>query len=309
MTKKKTSLWSKILLISLSIIILMSILADVLTLGERLRAQNVYLEYLYYVLIAVIVVGGILYPLFGVFTSPIFSLDKLHYANGDARKRWCKKLVKNLLDNVDLTEEEKVQVKGYLECKDETDDKLIEFFDRKIRPEINAEIYDTAKKVLIITAVSQNSLYDMLGMASANFCLVRRIVEICGFRPTTPQVIRLYIKILSYTLLAGALEDLNIDELLPLAMEGTFSKISGIVLASATQGTINALTTLRIAVLTKNYLLNADVAQTRKELRKKSYTEAYSILKEIVAGKVEKTIKAPVKGLFKKKEEVDYAND
>ena len=58
---------------------------------------------------------------------------------------------------------------------------------------MNKEIYDTAMKVFIVTAVSQNSVYDMLGMASANFSLIKRIVEICGFRPGNLQVFRLYI--------------------------------------------------------------------------------------------------------------------
>lgn len=305
MTKRKTSLWSKVLLISLLLLFVMSVFSDAVTLGERLGQENVYLEYIYYALIFIVVVFGIGYPIFGVFTAPIFSLDKLHYADGRARKKWCKRLVDNLLNNVELTPEEQEQVKGYLECQDETDDKLIEFFDRKIKPEINAEIYDTAKKVLLITAISQNPVYDSLGMASANFCLVRRIVEICGFRPTTPQVVKLYIKVLSYSLLAGALEDLDIEELIPLAMEGSLGKIGGIVLASAAQGTLNALTTLRIAVITKNYLLNADVSQTRKELRKKSYTEAYTLLKEILASGFENKVSKPVKNLFhRKKEEI-----
>ena len=43
----------------------------------------------------------------------------------------------------------------------------------------------------------------------------------------------------------------------------------------------NALTTLRMAAICKNYLLNADVSQTRKELRRKSFAEAFEIMKSI----------------------------
>ena len=300
MSNKRISTWTIVLFISLIILIAMGLISNALEIGERLRKVHFSIEILFYVLIVVVVLGGIVYPLVAVFFSPIFSLKELHNADGSARQKWCKRLVKNLLENVELTSEEQEEVRGYLKMEDETDDKLIEFFDRKISPQVNAEIYDTAKKVFIITAVSQNSVYDMLGMASANFSLIKRITEICGFRPSNAQVFRLYVRVLSITLLAGNLEDMDMEELIPLATEGALGKALGIVAASATQGAVNALTTLRMAAITKNYLLNADVSQTRKELRKKSYAEALAILKNILKQGVDEKVKNPVKNFFGK---------
>jgi len=298
MKNKKTNAWTIVLLISVAILFVMGLVSNALEIGQRLRGAHVFLEIAFYVLIAVVVLGGIVYPILGVFLAPIFSLEKLHNADGSARQKWCKRLVKNLLENVELTAEEQEQVRGFLKLEDETDDKLIEFFDRKIAPELNKEIYDTAKKIFIITAVSQNSVYDMLGMAAANFSLIKRITEICGFRPTNAQVFRLYIRVFSITLLAGNLEEMNIEELIPMATEGALGKALGIVAASATQGANNALTTLRMASIAKNYLLNADVSQTRKELRRKSYAEAFNILKDILKQGMEEKVKQPVKNLF-----------
>ena len=297
-TSKRTNFWTTILVISLGILLVMALVSNALEIGERFGRVHLSLEILFYVLVAVVVLGGVVYPLVSVFFAPIFSLEKLHEADGSARKKWCKRLVDNLINNVELTPEEQEEVKGFLNFEDETDDKLIEFFDRKIAPEIDHEIYDTAKKIFIITAVSQNSLYDMLGMASANFTLIKRITEICGFRPSNAQVLKLYLRVLSMTLLAGNLEDMNIEELIPLATEGVLGKTLGIVAASATQGTINALTTLRMAAITKNHLLNADVSQTRKELRRKSYAEAFVILKNILKQGMNDKVKEPVKSLF-----------
>lgn len=298
MTERKTSLWTKILIISISILILMSIFSNALVIGERFREKSIYLEYAYYGLILFIIIFGVVYPIFGVFAAPIFSLEKLHTADGTARKKWCKKLTNNLLKNVDLTPEEKEQVLSFQKIDNNTDDQLIEFFDRKIRPQINAEMMNTAKQVMIITAVSQNSVYDMLGMAAANFSLVKRIVEICGFRPTTPQVLRLYLKILSFTFISGAIEDMNVEEYVPMIMEGSLGKLSQLAIASVAQGLVNALTTLRIASITKNYLLNADVNQTRKDLRKKSYKEASLALKDLAGQFVEDKVKNPIKNVF-----------
>ena len=302
-SSQKTNTWTIILFVSLIILVAMSLISNALEIGERLGKIHIVLEILFYILIAVVVLGGIVYPIVGVFFAPIFSLEKLHNADGTVRQKWCKRLVDNLIENVDLTPEEQEEVKGYLTLQDETDDKLIEFFDRKITPELNHEIYDTAKKIFIITAVSQNSVYDMLGMASANFSLIKRIVEICGFRPSNAQVFRLYIRVLSMTLLAGSLEDIDLEELVPMITEGALGKALGIVAASAAQGTVNALTTLRMAAITKNYLLNADVSMTRKELRKKSYAEALSILKNIIKQGMDEKIKEPVKSFFGRKKE------
>ena len=293
-------MWNIILFVSLIIVAAMSIVSNAIEIGEKLGSVHIAVEIAFYVLIAIVVLGGIVYPLVGVFFAPIFSLEKLHEADGKARQKWCRRLANNLLENVQLTEEEQEQVKGFLRLEDETDDKLIEFFDRKSTPELNCEMYDTAKKIFIITAISQNSVYDMLGMASANFNLIKRITEICGFRPNNAQVFRLYIRVLSITLIAGNLEEMNIEELIPMATEGALGKALGIVAASATQGAVNALTTLRMATIAKNYLLNADVSLTRKELRRKSYAEALSILKNIMKQGMNEKIKEPVRNMFSK---------
>ncbi|MBE5849171.1 MAG: DUF697 domain-containing protein [Lachnospiraceae bacterium] len=293
-------MWNIILFVSLIIVAAMSIVSNAIEIGEKLGSVHIAVEIAFYVLIAIVVLGGIVYPLVGVFFAPIFSLEKLHEADGKARQKWCRRLANNLLENVQLTEEEQEQVKGFLRLEDETDDKLIEFFDRKITPELNREMYDTAKKIFIITAISQNSVYDMLGMASANFNLIKRITEICGFRPNNAQVFRLYIRVLSITLIAGNLEEMNIEELIPMATEGALGKALGIVAASATQGAVNALTTLRMATIAKNYLLNADVSLTRKELRRKSFAEALSILKNIMKQGMNEKIKEPVRNMFSK---------
>ena len=282
MKNKKINAWTIVLFASLAILLIMGLISSALEIGDRLGSVHISLEILFYVLIAIVLGVGIIYPILGVFYAPIFSLRELHDQDGAASQKWCRRLVKNLTENIDLTEEEKEQVRGYLKQGDNTDDLLIEFFDRKIAPEVNKEIYDTAKKVFIITAVSQNSMYDMLGMASANFTLIK-----------------LFTHVFSMTVLAGGLEEMNIEELIPMATEGALGKTLGIVAASATQGAVNALTTLRIGVITRNYLLNADLKQTRKELRMRSYAEAFSTLKEILKQGMEEKVTNPVKRVTK----------
>ena len=87
---QRTSSWTIVLFISLIILVVMGLVSNALEIGERLGNVHIVLEILFYVLIAVVVLGGIVYPLVGVFFAPIFSLEKLHNADGTARKKWCK---------------------------------------------------------------------------------------------------------------------------------------------------------------------------------------------------------------------------
>jgi len=86
MTERKTSLWTKILFVSIGILILMSVFSNALVIGERFREKSIYLEYAYYGLIVFLIIFGVVYPIFGVFAAPIFSLDKLHTADGTAKQ-------------------------------------------------------------------------------------------------------------------------------------------------------------------------------------------------------------------------------
>ena len=286
MKNKKTKVWLIILLVSLAILVLLGLVSSALEIGERLRNIHFSLEIAFYVLIAVVVIVGVVYPIVGTFRNPIFSLDQLHDVDGNARLKWCKKLVNNLIENTDLSEEDQIRVKGFLKEGNEADDRLIELFDRKIAPEIKSEIFKTARRVFIVTAASQNSVFDMLGVLSLNFMLIRKITELCGFRPNNLQIIRLYVRVLSMTVLAGVLESINLEGIVTKVAEGfmsaPFASLLGVAASSIMQGATNALLTVRLGVMTKNYLLNADVSKTRNEIRKEAHKEALSIFPNIL---------------------------
>ena len=286
MKNKKTKVWIIILLVSLAILVLLGLISSALEIGERLRNIHFSLEIAFYVLIAVVVIVGVVYPIVGVLRNPIFSLDQLHDVDGNVRLKWCKKLVNNLIENTELSEEEQIQVKGFLKDGNEADDRLIEFFDRKIAPEIKSEIFKTARRVFLVTAASQNAVIDMLGVLSLNFMLIRKITELCGFRPNNLQIVRLYIRVLSMTVLAGVLESINIEGIVTKVAEGfisaPFAPLIGVAVSSIMQGTTNALLTVRLGVMTKNFLLNADVSKTRNEIRKEALKEALSIFPSIL---------------------------
>ncbi|MBR6359910.1 MAG: hypothetical protein IKS11_09720, partial [Lachnospiraceae bacterium] len=59
---KRTSVWTVVLFVSLVIIVAMMLVSNALEIGTRLGGVHVALEIAFYVLIAVVVLGGIVYP-------------------------------------------------------------------------------------------------------------------------------------------------------------------------------------------------------------------------------------------------------
>lgn len=117
-------------------------------------------------------------------------------------------------------------------------------------------------------------------MLSVNLHLIRTIVESCGYRPSGAALLGLYVRILKATFLAGGLEEMDLEELLPLVTGNAAMKLPGLVFASAAQGTVNAFMTIRVGILTKKYLFSADGPIEMPQARKDSYKEAIDFLKK-----------------------------
>ena len=286
---EKKMVWPVIFLTSLIMIFALTVISSVLEIGERLGRINVWLEPVFYLLLLIVIAIGVIYPMGAVFFVPVFSLRKFRESEGGKRKKYRRMLIRNLLDNANLTDEERKKVESFAGDDDRSDDRIIEFFDGKIKSKIDNEISKAAKQAFMVTAVSQNALYDMLGMAVFNYKMIYRIIKICGFRATTLQVLNVYAKAMSYVLIAGTIEELDIedgiedlleeglDDMFPDAAGNMIGSLGGAFGASLLQGTFNALAIIRVAVVTKNYLLDADVSKTKKEIRRQSFKEAREI--------------------------------
>ena len=149
----------------------LTMLGGMLNVGDHLMGAHPVLGWVFYGLLAVLVVVGVVVPLFKVAQRPIFSLYQLRDEQGHAKRRWCRMLVDNLIANTDVTDEEIVQLEGYLQKGDEADDLLIEFFTKKCVPAIDAEtkraastaFFVSAISALIIGGIEDSDLSDLIG--------------------------------------------------------------------------------------------------------------------------------------------------
>ncbi len=159
---------------------------------------------------------------------------------------------------------------------------------------IDRRIQEWAKSVFMITAISQNSRFDVLSVMYLNIRMISDIISASGFRPTNQQLFRMYGTILTTALITysvsevlnisgsvapfdfgdlGSTADVDEDAIVDAAADGqdidavaddadSFSlysvlrriRIPGIVLSAAIDGTLNALMTLRIGYITRSYL-------------------------------------------------------
>ena len=261
------------------LLVVLGLLSGVLDIGDRLMRSSAVLGVVFYALVVALVLAGVVWPLVSVLGRPVFSLARLHDGRGRARALWCRRLAANLRDNVELDQEQLARLEACTAGPD-TSQQLAELYRELCVPRVNARIKKSAVGACAATAISQTGVYDALSMLSINFALVRGIVTDCGFRPSNVQLARIYLRVMAGALLAGGLEELDLEEMLPLVLGQATSKVSGVLLASTAQGMVNAFTTYRVGVMTKHLLFDEDEPSSQLQVRRVSYGEAISLMKE-----------------------------
>ncbi len=199
---------------------------------------------------------------------------------------------------------------------------------------IDKRIREWSRTVFMVTAISQNSKFDSLSVIALNYKMIEDIILSSGFRPTRPQMFRIYARVLGTSLISMVASD-AIDELgsdlaagsaagdIAVSGNGKFLdslhrlKIPEIVLGSAVDGALNALLTLRIGYVTKAFILKGTKSlqdnQIRKEVKRKAIKDAYATLPAIISSSATvlgKGLAGKLVSFFthKSKEEAELAN-
>ncbi len=262
------------------LLVALAILGSVLNVGDHLSAAHPALGWVFYGLLAVLVVAGIVVPLIQISKRPIFSLYQLRDEQGHAKRRRCQMLADNLVANAGLTDEEVVRVQGFLQEGDKADDLLIDFFNEHCTPKIDTETKRAATTAFFISAVAHSPLISMVTMLSLCLDLVRSIVELCGFRPTNLGLARLYSRVMISALIIGGIEDSDLSDLFGQLMGGgAGARVGGIVLGATTEGLVSAFLVFRVGVITKRWLTAADGPERMSAIRRTSYREALSLMR------------------------------
>lgn len=264
-------------LASLAALALLGLVCGALVVADRLAAASPVLSGVFCAIVVALVACGVVLPVARVLARPVFSLYRLRDERGRSRALWCRRLASGLEANVALAPEQRARLAHARATRDDAADELVSLVREVCEPRIDARIKQAAMRAFAATAVSQTAVYDALSMLAVNLELIRDIVSELGFRPTNLALARLYARVLAGAFVAGGMEDVDLEEMMP-ALVGR-AKVPGVLLASATQGAVNAFATYRVGVITKRWLMAEDGPARMSQLRRSSYREALALMR------------------------------
>lgn len=297
--------------------IVLIVSGNVIIIGDKIgQLTHVYVEYLFYAVLTILGYIYIIRPIAKMHHSPEFPTLRV---DEDWSRNELYAFAKKLRDNCNYISDKKIKEKHrdyldeYIQHNSAQPENLKIIISNEVNRRINGDtdlgvfgvdnrIKEWAKSVFIVTAVSQNSIFDTLSVLILNYRMIADIVLASGFRPTKSQLFKLYVKILSTALLTyctsqvfsdnGDLMPFNFGEVDDMSSAGDADmgnldasdsgygntiiqriktlKVPGLLIDSASQGCINSLLTLRVGYVTKSYLLEGPDAITGPKNKRKT---------------------------------------
>jgi len=286
--------------IGVVIVFLLVLVSAVINVGEKLRQIHLAVEISFYVLVAFLVVFLVINPLRIILTSPSLSIVTTLDKDSAKAHQIYKSVVKNIKKQNDyvLTAEEKQLLDQYRNWE-ELRLALSVCYNGTIKQQIRKIIIKHAKTVLLTTAISQNEQVDMFSVIAINLGLIKNVVQTCGFRPSMKNLSKLAFKVAGTALVANTLQSIKIEDILPARMVDKIPFIGPIV-SSVVQGISNALLTIRIGLVTRNYLFSDSNSVTKAEIQAQAFKDALVLL-PIVVGEILSYLPSKVVQFFKDK--------
>ena len=290
-------------------VLVILLLGNVITVGEKLGeiCHTVYAEYAFYALVSILVLAFVIVPIIKVHAAPEFPALGMGDETSDLKKlnSFGRKLVSNCgyIEDAEQRAKHQEALRAELKTCAEDMEGLKSIIDREVALRfdgskemgiqgVNAKMKEWAKSVFMITAVSQNNLVDTTVVLVMNYRQIEDLVLATGFRPTRAQMFRIYVNILTTTLISYCTSEVLSDLAGETTLTGAMAnlKIPGVITESAIQGAVNALLTLRIGYVTKTFLMEGPDALAgrtrRREVSIKAFKDAFVAIPGVLAGTV-----------------------
>lgn len=263
--------------------LLITIIGNLLVIGEKIGRVHPALEAAFYLLILVLGFAFFVRPVMTVLKAPVIPIHMFVAQNGLTDAPTCRRIAKTMIKRGRLNAEELARLQTAMQQGLDLNEPLRALFTQRVQ-QMNAIVSKNAKLVFVSTAISQNGRLDTVMVIGTNVRMVRELVASLGFRPALPQLVKMYTSIAAAALIAEGLEDLELEQVFPNLGMGVLGAIPGfqLITASLLQGMANAFLTLRVGVMTKNYLLAAGQNFVRKEARRAANREAVRMLKPVI---------------------------
>ncbi|MBO4753101.1 MAG: hypothetical protein J5543_00760 [Bacteroidales bacterium] len=209
------------LVIILGIIVLMFI-GDVITIGEKLaRVTHLWwVEYAFYGVILLAFLWLVIRPIVKLHRTP--ELPSLNH-EGMNNVVELKKFGARLAENCNYIADEKLRVDHQLQLRNDVqqwhdEQNLSLVVDREVQLRLHGDaalgvrgidplVRQWAQTVFMVTAVSPSSKIDTLSCLVLDYTMVKELILATGYRPTYPQLMRLYWRILITAVLSWCVSE------------------------------------------------------------------------------------------------------
>lgn len=300
------------------------LLGNIITIGDKLgELTHAYVECAFYIIIILLTFLYIVRPVLKTHRSPeIPALSINNNWKSAQLYDFAKKLANNCAYISDSKQRKEHQKKFLKEIRTAQTNNLREIISKEIALRldgdkslnvlgINNRIKEWAKTVFMVTAISQNGKLDAISVLIMNYKMISDIVLASGFRPTKPQMFKLYITVLTTALITYCtsqvftdMKDIrpfesNDNDLTDNAEIDTENmsngilelikniRIPGVVVGPIIDGCLNAIMTLRIGYVTRSYLVDGVNAFTgiknKRKIKRQAIKEALSSISSVVS--------------------------
>ena len=280
--KKRQYFWFT-LAIGFILLFLLMLLSSVLDVGDRLQLIHPYVSYGFYGLVLILVFILLIRPLYVILIKQTFNIQTS--LDEGSNLRLLKQSARRILTYDFVSDEDKSNIKETLHDGKALIPVLSNVYQGPIKKEMAKRMRHHAKTVMVSTAISQNGRLDFITIMHVNLRMIKELVELSGFRPSYQQLAKLSVNVITTALVAEGLENLDISEVLPQSTMNSLSEIPLIkpFISSVTQGISNALLTLRIGIVTREYLFTTSKELTQNAIRKTALLEAAALTPQVVA--------------------------
>ena len=264
-TKEKNGILLLSTVVVLVILVALVILGNIIVVGDKISNVSPFLSWVFYVIIGGLFIWAIVWPIIRVVITPPLSGFRIEDLK-DLSPVETTAFIRDLRKRVCLTREEDKELHT---CDDR---KLaIEKILKSRFEEMEQVVKTSAVSNFTITAVSQSGTFDFITSMSINLKMINEVIRKLGVRPSYTQLVKLYVSVLSASLiittLDDMLDDIDFGELVGgLGVLG--GQVANIVVPSATNGMMNALVTLRVGYTTIKYLEVGNRSFDKSEARR-----------------------------------------
>lgn len=310
------------------------LMGNVIVIGDKIgEVTHVYVEYAFYVVLLVLFIVFVLRPIIKVLRAPEFprlQVDESWDIN--QLRLFGKRLAKNCdyISDKTLRSKHKEELVKSIDSSSENKEELQSVIEKEIGIRMNGDetlqvrginnrIKEWGKTVFMVTAISQNSKIDSVAVLLMNHKMITDIINASGFRPTKPQLFKIYVKVLTTALISYCtsyvftdidgvapfdLSDGEVPDIDDVAMDGGIeldgdeysmltiinnlkkSRIAGLFFDSAIEGCINALMTLRIGYVTKSYITQGAKAlsgtKDKRRVKRQAMVDAFKAMPGVI---------------------------